>query len=426
MKKLAGIFMFIFMLNFLTGTAFAEPTVQELQTNMEKLMHQIGEMETAIKAQKDQIEALQKKIAELSSKETSLVAQAAQEVKTSSKYKVNFYGQIKMDAVYDTNDLGKDEFITYIPKTANGTDKTTFNMRDTRFGIAIDGPSLGGWEARGRFETDFYGTDLNDSSNGALRIRLSYIDFKKGNTLIRVGQDWTKIASLNPTNLDFGIMSFNGNLWNRVPQITIEQKLGGGFEGLLSIYRFRWKDDEDVSGLRTQLRMPWIGTRLAYSGTLFDREKNAYIGLGGAIRNGKANDNQVTPYLVALEWQIPYKIFELRGESYIGKGIGTEYYHKGGAFNSSGEEIKIKGGFVQLNVKPFKDLQFTVGYGLDDPRDSDVGNNFYQKSQYTFGNVYLQLMKDIIAGFQVSNIETDWVNGTKYGTRYMSSLIYQW
>jgi hypothetical protein len=45
-----------------------------------------------------------------------------------------------MDAVYDTNNLGKDEYITFIPEDAYREDKTTFNVRDGRFGIAIDGP----------------------------------------------------------------------------------------------------------------------------------------------------------------------------------------------------------------------------------------------------------------------------------------------
>lgn len=424
MKRIIRTFIMVFTVIFLTEAAFAESNVQELQAQLEKLMRQMEEMETTMKAQKTQIEALQNQLREFQAKGAPPAAPAPAEVKTTSKYKVDFYGQVKMDAVYDTNNLGKDEYITYIPKDADGEDKTTFNIRDTRLGIAIDGPSLGGWKARGRLETDFYG-DI-DNSNGGLRIRLSYIDFIKGDTLIRIGQDWNKIAGMNPTNIDFAIMGYNGNLWNRVPQLTVEQKLGSGIEGLLTIYRYRWKDDKEDK-LHTQLHLPWIGTKIAYSGRLFDREKDTYLALGAAIRNGEVNNNNVTPYVVALEWQVPYKIFELRGEGYVGQGLGSEYFHKGGAFNSTGEEIQTKGGFIQLGMKPFKDLQVTLGYGIDDPDNGDIiGSEFYRQSKYTFGNVYYQLMKDITAAFQAVYLETDWINGSKYGARYQTSLIYKW
>lgn len=421
MKKIIRTFMMVFMVIFLTEAAFAESTVQELQAQLEKVIRQMEEMEATMKSQKAQIEAFQNQIRELQAKGVPPAAPA--EVKTTSKYKVDFYGQVKMDAAYDTSNLGKDEYITYVPKDADGEDRTTFNIRDTRFGIAIDGPSLGGWKTRGRFETDFYG-DI-DNSNGGLRIRLSYIDFIKGDTLIRIGQDWNKIASMNPTNIDFAIMGYNGNLWNRVPQLTVEQKLGSGIEGLLTIYRYRWKDDKE-GNLHAQLHLPWIGTKIAYSGRLFDREKNTYLALGAAIRNGEVNNNNVTPYVVALEWKVPYNIFELRGEGYVGQGIGSEYFHKGGAFNSTGKEIQTKGCFVQLGISPLKNIQVTFGYGIDDPDNGDVGSEFYRQSKYTFGNVYYQLMKDITAAFQTVYLETDWINGSKYGARYQTSLIYQW
>ncbi|MEW6584520.1 MAG: hypothetical protein AB1442_02795 [Nitrospirota bacterium] len=55
------------------------------------------------------------------------------------------YGKLKFDAIYDTNNLGTDEFIKFVPRTANGEDKSTFNVRDTRLGVAIEGPALNGW-----------------------------------------------------------------------------------------------------------------------------------------------------------------------------------------------------------------------------------------------------------------------------------------
>jgi hypothetical protein len=355
---------------------------------------------------------------------------AAPEVKVSSKYNIKLYGKIKFDSIYDTNNMGREDFITYVPKTATGEDKATFNVRDTRFGIAITGPALNGWTPSGRFETDFYGTDA--SSNGQLRIRLAYIDMEKGGTLIRVGQDWTPIASLNPTTVDFAILGYNGNLWNRVPQVTLRQTLGSGLDGLLTVYRGKWSDDDlgAPSALNTQIHMPWIGAKVSYSAALFSDQKS-YFALGGAVRHGEAGDNDVTPYLAALEVKIPISIVELMGEAYMGQGLGFEYFHNGvganyGAFNAKGHAILSRGGWLQASVKPVKDVTFNVGYGMDDPKNADAGSDFFQQSRYAFGNVFIQLFKDISAALEAAQVNTDWATGDKHGTRYQASLIYNW
>ncbi len=416
-----GIFKWLFVATLIvlfTGNVYAEPTVKDLQGQLEKLMKQVED-------QKKQIEALQGKINEMQSKQVQQPASAAQpaEVKVNSKYKINIYGKLKFDAIYDTNNMGRDEFITYIPKTADGKDRTTFNVRDTRLGIAIDGPSLYGWTTKGRFETDFYGNAGDNSSNGALRIRLAYVDFIKGDTSIRVGQDWTPIANLNPTTLDFAIAGYNGNLWNRTPQITVQQKLGGGFEGLLSLYRYRWSDEE---GTNTQIHLPWVAAKVGYSGLLLDLEKKAWVSLGAAIRHGESNDNNITPYLLALEMAIPYNMFELRGEAYMGQGLGSEYFHKGGAINANGNAILTNGGWAQLNIKPLKDLQVNLGYGIDDPKDGDVGGAFYRQSQYAYGNLIYEIFKDISAGIEATYVDTEWDTKSNHGWRYTTSLIYNW
>lgn len=425
MKVLLRGFLACMVVFLFTGAAFAQAAASDVQAQLEKLMKQVDE-------QKKQIESLQNAIKEMQSKPAAPAAPAAApEVKVSSKYNLNIYGKIKFDGIYDSNNMGREDFITYIPKSATGEDKASFNVRDTRLGIAIVGPSLNGWKPSGRFETDFYGSD--PSSNGQLRIRLAYIDMEKEGTGIRVGQDWVQIASLNPTTVDFAIMGYNGNLWNRVPQVTLRQKLGAGIDGLLTVYRGKWSDDDIGTKVNTQIHTPWIGGKVSYSTALFSDQKS-YFAIGGAVRNGEAGDNDVTPYLAALEVKIPVSIIEIMGEAYMGQGLGFEYFHNGGtsltadagAFNAKGHAIMTRGGWLQASVKPIKDVTVNVGYGMDDPKDSDVGGDFFQRSRYAFGNVFLQLFKDISVAIEAAHLNTDWATGDKHGTRYQTSLIYNW
>jgi len=424
MKVLLRGFLACIVISLLSGTVFAQSTATDIQGQLEKLMKQVEE-------QKKQIESLQNSIKDMQGKQAAPAAPAAApEVKVTSKYNIKIYGKLKFDGIYDTNNMGREDFILYVPKNATGEDKTTFNVRDTRLGIAITGPALNGWIPSGRFESDFYGSD--PSSNGQLRIRLAYVDFQKEGTLIRVGQDWNQIASLNPTTVDFGIMGYNGNLWNRVPQVTLTQKLGAGFEGLVTTYRGKWADDDAgaPSSVNTQLNMPWIGGKVSYSAPLFSEQKS-YFALGGAVRNGEVGDNDVTPYVAALEVKIPLSIVEIMGEAYMGQGLGFEYFHNGlsgnfGAFNAKGHAIMTSGGWLQASVKPIKDITVNVGYGLDNPKDNDVGSDFFQQSRYAFGNVFIQLFKDISVGIEAAHLNTDWATGDEHGTRYQTSLIYNW
>ena len=423
MKVLARGFLACLLIALLSGAVFAQ-SATDVQAQLEKLMKQVDE-------QKKQIESLQNTIKDMQGKQAAPAPAApAQEVKVNSKYNLNIYGKVKFDGIYDTNNMGREDFIMYVPKNATGEDRATFNARDTRLGIAVTGPALNGWTPSGRFEVDFYGTDA--ATNGQLRMRLAYIDFAKQGTSVRAGQDWTPIASLNPTTVDFAIMGYNGNLWNRVPQVTVRQKIADGLDGLLTVYRGKWSDDDigAPSSVDTQLHMPWIGGKVSYSAALFSDQKS-YFALGGAVRNGEAGNNDVTPYLAALEFKIPVSIVEIMGELYMGQGLGFEYFHNGlsgnyGAFNASGHAILTRGGWVQASVKPMKDITMNVGYGMDDPKNADVGGDFFQQSRYAFGNVFIQLFKDISAAVEAAQVNTDWKSGDKHGTRYQTSLIYNW
>ncbi len=255
---------------------------------------------------------------------------------------------------------------------------------------------------------------------------------EKEGTGIRIGQDWVQIASLNPTTVDFAIMGYNGNLWNRVPQVTLRQKLADGIDGLLTVYRGKWSGESigAPSSVNTQIHMPWVGGKVSYSLPLFSDQKS-YFALGGAVRNGQAGDNDITPYLAAFEMKIPVSIVEIMGEAYMGQGLGFEYFHNGltgnyGAINAKGHAILTRGGWIQASVKPMKDVTLNLGYGLDDPKNADVKADFFQQSRYAFGNVFVQLFKDISAAVEAAQVNTDWSRCDKHGTRYQASLIYNW
>ncbi|MEO2083436.1 MAG: DcaP family trimeric outer membrane transporter [Desulfurobacteriaceae bacterium] len=392
---------------------------------------------------KEQIKQLQEQMAKLRARLVELEAKQGKGAKavTGAKSAIKIYGKVKLDAIYDTHNMGKDQFITYLPKGA-GEDKSTFNMKDTRLGFIIDGPEVNGWKVTGRIESDFYGKGGDD--NGAFRIRLSYVNLNNGQgTNIRIGQDYIPIASQMASTLDFLSMGASGNLWDRVPQVTVTQTFSNGF-GILGTV---WKSASTTDGV--DMRMPWVGAKAFYKGDIFGTGKPLYIALGGAYRQGsdeigvdtdddkkadKWYKDDVSDYLVAVEWNIPFNLFipmGIKGEAYYGQGLTTRdflvftaphYLDK-----NEVKELETKGGFVQLSMKPFKKVAFNFGAGMNDP-DNDGADALgtYEKNWRAFGNVLYKFAPGVTFGLELDHQETLYKGDVEHGNRLMASAIYVW
>jgi hypothetical protein len=383
-----------------------------------------------VEALKAQIRALQEQMAKLQAKLNQLEAARGGKAVVGVKSPIKIYGKIKMDAIYDTHNMGKDQFITYLPK-GDRDDRVTFNMKDTRLGFIVNGPEAGGWKITGRVESDFYGKGGDD--NGAFRIRLSYINLNNGQgTNVRIGQDYIPIASQMASTLDFLSMGASGNLWDRTPQITITQELGGGF-GVLAT---AWKSSAKTDGVG--MRMPWVGAKLFYKGDAFSTGKPIYLALGGAYRQGSDEVNgvkdDVTDYLVAFEWNVPFNLFipmAIKGEAYYGQGLTSRdflvftkpHYLDG----SEVKELETKGGFVQLSMKPFSKVGFNFGAGMNDPDDDGADlAGAYRKNWRAFGNVLYNFAPGVTFGLEIDHQETLYKGDVEHGNRLMASAIYVW
>jgi hypothetical protein len=389
-----------------------------------------------VEALKSQIQKLQEQMAKLQERLQELESQKGVGAKsvTGLKSSIKIYGKIKMDAIYDTHNMGTDAFITYLKKGGeNRQDRTTFNMKDTRIGFIINGGNVNGWDLSGRVEGDFYGLGASGKDNGGFRIRLSYINLNNGQgTNIRIGQDYIPIASQMASTLDFLSMGGSGNLWDRTPQITVTQTFENGF-GILGT---AWKSSATTD--KVGMRMPWVGAKVFYKGDILGTGKPLYLALGGAYRHGSDEINgvkdDVDDYLAAVEWNVPFNLFfpmAVKGEAYVGQGLTTRdflvftkpHYLDG----TDVKELQTKGGFVQLSLKPFEKVSFNVGTGMDDPDDSDAKKaGSYEKNWRAFGNVLYKFAPNVTFGLEWDHQETLYEGDVEHGERLMASAIYLW
>jgi hypothetical protein len=310
-------------------------------------------------------------------------------------------------------------------------DSTNFNPRDTRFGVRA-AHKEGNWLVKGRFEIDFYG-DAN-GNNLIPRMRLGYAKLINvaTKTSVLIGQDWIPVAQLNPSTVDFGILTAAGNLWWRVPQITVRQEVGG-LEFLVSAMKHRRKDD--AWGRKDS--MPWLLGRVAYKGGLSGVKY--MFALGGGYRDAEYGEviKDATRYLVVGEWKLSVSDALLfKGEAWWGKGIGECFLRYDLDASTDGSPAEAQGVWADLTYKFTRKWSATVGFGIDDPIDklakedlnkdssSPKPDRQFTKNTQIFANVWYQFMKPLKFGVEFIHIETERSDETRAGDRYTFSMQY--
>ncbi len=348
------------------------------------------------------------------------------------------YGKIKFDVNYDTAQFVKyNDFVGAVGNPALHSDykndSTNFNPRDTRFGFWA-AHKEGNWLAKGRFEIDFYGD--NNGNNLIPRMRLSYVNLTNvaTKTSVLIGQDWIPVARLNPSTVDFGILTAAGNLWWRVPQITVRQKVGQNLEFLVSAMKHR------RTSTANEDRMPWLLGRVAYTGAysgvgymfaLGAGYRHASYGTNNSDNVDRYLSDNVDRYLVVGEWKISMldKKLLFKGEAWWGQGIG-ECFLRYELDTPTGKPAEATGMWADLTYKFAPRWSATVGFGIDNPVDGDMpapdkmsDRQFTQNTQI-FANVWYQFMKPLKFGAEIIHIETQRGDLTQTGNRFTISMQY--
>ncbi len=259
-------------------------------------------------------------------------------------------------------------------------------------------------------------------------MRLAYTDISNTNTgtSIRVGQDWIPISTLNPNTVDFGILSASGNLWWRIPQITLRQRFGD-IELTGSVMKHRRTDTANED------RMPWVLARIALNGGLLG--EGNLLAVGGGYRHATYETNSsinTDRWLVTGEARYGIGPFLFQGELWTGAGIGKNFLRYDLDIADDGSPAYAYGGWCDLTYK-LNAMSFTAGYGFDNPNNGDIktfdynGANpdrrFTRNEQY-YLNTWYTLTKPLQVGLEWIHIETERHSEINTGNRYTASMKY--
>ena len=152
--------------------------------------------------------------------------------RVSSRFNLDLYGYVKLDAAYDSQRTNNGDVAFYAKPESGTGDDDSFSMtaKQTRFGMKLEAPECQDWKSTGGIEMDFYGSGSDNAANP--RIRLAYLQLERNDWTILAGQHYDAWNTVLPKTVNFATMGKHGSLWSRRPQIRATREFRPAGDGI--------------------------------------------------------------------------------------------------------------------------------------------------------------------------------------------------
>lgn len=343
-------------------------------------------------------------------------------VSTLSPYfNVRVFGALKLDMLFnDARPVAPGVPFFLAPDSLTGLSQNNLDIhaRQTTLGAAFDGPKIGNFQSGGMLLGMLFSNSVIDDRYGFLPLQ-AYGDLKNEDWRFAAGLQFDVFAPGMPTILPFSALAASGNA-------------GNSFRGSLRLERFLRPSDNVQWTLQGALSEPITTT---ISPTFAINEDNGWpnvegrlaLGLGmpeqaglvalrpfeigvsgvvGQIRNtlplsGSRVVEDVWGLAVDSRWKIN-SCFGIMGEVYTGQTLGT---YNGGILQNVNpdtlEGIRSTGGFMEVFTYLTPRLHNHTGYGIDDPRNRDIGTSAASLGRTLNSTIYSNLLWDVNQTFRV-------------------------
>ncbi|MFO8056915.1 MAG: porin [bacterium] len=376
----------------------------------------------------------------------------------SSKMDVDFYGYIKLDAVYQSSYSIMDQYLVYVPPgnkcgpggadcvdgAQDNSEQDTFHMtaRQSRFGFLIKGPESDDIKSQGRFEMDFYGDwpaqDVGkdpDENKGMMMLRRAYVEIMGENWSVLAGNEWMVVSPMFPHVNNYPYGADCGNLGYRMPQIRLT---GYALDKQIMMQVAAVNKIGDVEALDIDTgRMnaaPTWEAGLWYKGPFtvaltghYGQEEIKTVRPSHGSTALAHYGSKVESYSYNVSLNIPLgDYFAINGEWFQGANLDGWYtggVQQGWVETEDGdrEALETTGGWAEIMIKPSDKLKFYVGYGVDDPDDDQLengtiepgyadkdGNKGITKNSMMYGNVWFNVNESTMISFEYMQMTTEY------------------
>lgn len=343
------------------------------------------------------------------------------------------YAYMVLEGVYSDRQLDGDWTTDFVSPNGAKRNHTTLSVQDSIMGVQFDTPeAVGGWTFTGRAEFDLVDTGSVDQNHYGFHWRHLYIDAQHAASgwSILFGQTWHLWKMVTPSEIDGAWMENAGHPYRRSPQIRVTKKWdweSSSLEARVGIVKGGpgMGEDRDADGIQDNTASPWV---LFEGAVIYDRVapwqadgRRWLVGFGGMYGRNRSHrwdgvgyDGQEDDYnsmMGMFAASLPIWKFTLTGQIFGGENLGgvqagcaqTVYYHTP---NGLGNEVRTVGGFVDLGYELNDRWSFALGYGFDNPSDSDISGgvnaNGYPAPGILFNDrIYVDAFYRITANFKL-------------------------
>lgn len=344
-----------------------------------------------------------------------------------SKYKIDIYGFIKLETIYDNTEVVRGDWLLYVkPGNSAESEQSVFSMnaRHSRIGMKIKGPQvLKNGTVNALIETDFAGGFPNSSTAARqplLRLRHAWVEINKPGWELRFGQDWALIAGPFPNTTSFVVGAGKGNLWMRYPQIkyTFKRK---PLQLALSVNRpmagntkyddnaggdFDMVEDGERTGKPWMMARAWLNTGRSIFSISGHYGQEQIDDLSSASHN-------MASYSLNGDVILPMGDLTLTFRGFMGENLNSFF---GGVFQgftrdaTSVTNVASKGGWAQGKYTISPRWAITAGCGLDDPEDDDLSSEMRSKNNWVFANAAFSLDENLIFMLEGEYLKTSYIS----------------
>ncbi len=350
--------------------------------------------------------------------------------------KITPYGWLTFEAVHNTHKTDVDIYTDWVrPRKnggKNGDHQTVFSMNDSILGFEFEVPEeYEGWKFHGKFEFDLAGDHANDPNFHFRHLYFDMDNAEKGWNIL-FGQTWHLWKMVTPSEIDGAWLEQAGHPYRRSPQIRVTK-------------RWEWEDskleiraglvkngngmggDRDEDDNQDNSASAWclLEGAVVYERDAFweEGDRRWLLGLAGMYGRDKSHriyadgaygaSDEYNSDLVMVAAKIPFlDKFTLTGQLFagenlagiqagIGQGVGFRDWSK------KGREVSTIGGFVDLKYELNDKWSFAVGYGFDDPTDSearDAEGRTYNARAYV--DAFYQFNDQLHFGLEYARLQT--------------------
>ncbi len=342
-------------------------------------------------------------------------------------YRITPFGSVAGESILTDSSTTARAFVRYInPDTGFDDSQSTITGQGSAFGLNIDAPRIGEFEARGLFYFKFYGGQPAQNLPGLFYL-LGFGELRNENWRFVFGHNLDLIGPLQLHTLNFtaGLAGGNIGLATTRGQLRAEHFIHPREDvqwtiqtALTQQFLPDFTADPEVNG--TDNGWPNVEGRIAlgfgedFVHPLSGPLKPIEFGVSGLIGETRVTKNLVGPrvsttWAVVADAKFSTAEWGIQGEFFAGEALGS---YGGGIDQSAnlanGFAIYSTGGWGEVWHKVLPCVTAHAGYGIDDPRDSDLSAGQRSRNEFYFGNLIWDVTERFQLGFEVSHWKTDY------------------